>query len=514
LAYKNLMKRFFRPWGFLKFVLGAITLIIFFYVEEDWRGARAWAVTRAKWEAKGESFDYAKFIPPPIPDDQNLAALPLFKLEPAKDYLGGSDLELVALQQAMRSDFPNMDFPSTGNWQKGELPDMAKIRNVVAANYTEVFKGAKPPEDTVNQFNAVYPFLTDFLAAGVTHPFFRLNQDYTISPPVARPLGPMTQQIKLSKLLTLHAVLALDQHRSDLALEDIKTNYKILSGIKRDPTLIGGLVAIGMAAINDAALYDGLAQHAWSAAQLVELDQLLKPINFLADYQFALRSEIAQSIANYDAFEKHARRVSLRGLFLTAAGSNLPLLTRFAPPWPDGWWDSNKSQLADALLESVSSVDPQLHRVYPDRSEQLQEHNRRFADSWDGLAPWNILFVTAVGPITNGVLQYAQAQTWIDEARIACALERYHLAHGNYPPSLDDLAPACIDELPHDVITGEAYHYRLQPDGTFLLYSVGWNQKDDGGVAVFSLTNSTDPNDSPKKHGDWVWPTPQLNPQK
>src|SRR5258708_8156653 len=76
--------RFFWSWGFLKFVLWTITLIIFFYVEEDWRGARAWAATKAEWEAKGESFDLNKFIPPPIPDDQNLAAIPLFKLERVK----------------------------------------------------------------------------------------------------------------------------------------------------------------------------------------------------------------------------------------------------------------------------------------------------------------------------------------------------------------------------------------------------------------------------------------------
>jgi hypothetical protein len=75
--------RFFWSWGFLKFILWTVTLIIFFYVEEDWRGARAWAATKAKWEAQSESLDYyGKFIPPLIPDPENLAAIPLFKMEP------------------------------------------------------------------------------------------------------------------------------------------------------------------------------------------------------------------------------------------------------------------------------------------------------------------------------------------------------------------------------------------------------------------------------------------------
>ncbi len=45
--------RFFWSWGFLKFVLFATTFIILLYVEEDWRGARTWAATKAKWEARG-----------------------------------------------------------------------------------------------------------------------------------------------------------------------------------------------------------------------------------------------------------------------------------------------------------------------------------------------------------------------------------------------------------------------------------------------------------------------------
>ena len=39
--------RFFRLWTFLKILLWTATLIALFYAEEDWRGARAWAATKA-----------------------------------------------------------------------------------------------------------------------------------------------------------------------------------------------------------------------------------------------------------------------------------------------------------------------------------------------------------------------------------------------------------------------------------------------------------------------------------
>ena len=500
--------RFFWSWGFLKFILGAVILIILFYVEEDWRGARAWAATKAEWEAKGKTFDFNKFIPPPVPDDQNLAALPLFKMEP--DPKNKGELAPLALQRAMRSENPHIELPPMGNWQKGELPDMAKIRNVIATDYAAAFKGAKRPDDTLAQFNAIYPFFTDFIAASATHPLCRFNLDYSISPPAARPLGPVAAQVKLSKILTLHAILALDHHQPDLALEVIKINYTVLSGAKRDPSLVGGLVAIAMVANNNAALYDGLAQHEWSDAQLVEIDNPLKPINFLADYQFAMRSEGAGSVADIDYYKKLASPSDLFGLY-SMSESGVSLTSRFAPPWPDGWWDDNKSQMAAFLFHELATVDPQSRLVFPKVDLHLQHQRNQARVRWDANAPWNIWFTIASGPLSFATPQFAHAQVWVDEARIACALERYRLAHGVYPGSLDALAPACIDALPHDIMNGQPYHYQLRPDGTYLLYSVGWNQTDDGGKVVYKK-------DSPTlidyTQGDWVWPTPQAVPAK
>jgi hypothetical protein len=497
--------RFFWSWGFLKFILGIIALIILFYVEEDWRGARAWAATKAEWEAKGESFDYNKFIPPPVPDDQNLAALPLFKLEPVKNSDGTTYIWQVALRRAMRDDLPSFEFPQLGNWQKGELPDMGKIKKTMAANYALAFKNATPPDDALAQFNAIYPFFADFIAAAATHPVFRINFDYTISPPVARSLGPITDPIKLSKILMLNAVIALGQNQPVLALQDVKANCTLSSGVKHDPSLVGGLVAIGVMAIGHGAIYEGLAQHDWNDAQLVELDQTLEPINFLADYQFAVRSEAAGSIANLDSFKKLATRSHILSRMWD---SDLDLLTRFAPSWPDGWWDDNKSQLIAFHFRELTTVDPQAHLVFPKINLDLKNQIELAAARWDANAPWNIWFILASDSQVDTTLHFAQAQVWIDEARIACALERYRLAHGVYPESLDALAPAYIDSVPHDIMNGQPYHYQLRPDGTYLLYSVGWNQTDDGGKIVYKQDN---PNAVDYTQGDWVWPTPQFN---
>src|SRR2546422_10261631 len=79
-------------------------------------------------------------------------------------------------------------------------------------------------------------------------------------------------------------------------------------------------------------------------------------------------------------------------------------------------------------------------------------------------------------------LRAATAQTGADEAVLACALERYRLANGKFPDRLEALAPRFISQLPKDTVTGQPYKYHLTDNGQFVLYSVGWNENDDGGV--------------------------------
>jgi hypothetical protein len=99
--------------------------------------------------------------------------------------------------------------------------------------------------------------------------------------------------------------------------------------------------------------------------------------------------------------------------------------------------------------------------------------------------------------------KFAMIQSSIDLARVACALERYRLAHGEYPETLDILAPQFIAKLPHDIINGQPLHYRRTADGQFVLYSVAWDEKDDGGITVLTKSGSVD-----REKGDWVWRYP------
>ena len=68
-----------------------------------------------------------------------------------------------------------------------------------------------------------------------------------------------------------------------------------------------------------------------------------------------------------------------------------------------------------------------------------------------------------------------------DTRRVGAMMEAFRGRHDRYPRSLDELAADTDEPLPVDPITGNAFVYCLEDDGC-MLYSVGLNEKDEGGT--------------------------------
>jgi hypothetical protein len=87
-------------------------------------------------------------------------------------------------------------------------------------------------------------------------------------------------------------------------------------------------------------------------------------------------------------------------------------------------------------------------------------------------------------------------QCYVNEAIVACAIERYRLANGKLPASLDDLR---MENMPHDVIGGGPLQYRATGDD-YIVYSLGWQGKYNGGKVERTEGGGVDWTKS-----DWVW---------
>ncbi len=109
-----------------------------------------------------------------------------------------------------------------------------------------------------------------------------------------------------------------------------------------------------------------------------------------------------------------------------------------------------------------------------------------------------------------------------DATLVAIALELYHRKNGGYPPTLDALVPQYLPAVPPDRFDGKPIKYKLL-DGKPLLYSVGVNRTDDGGILAPAKSRTqanqtaknwippsglpTNPLEIDKIRGDWIlWP--------
>ena len=171
--------------------------------------------------------------------------------------------------------------------------------------------------------------------------------------------------------------------------------------------------------------------------------------------------------------------------------------------FPSGWFYQNNITLARAFQQSLRTDSEVEKRILPPQIAQrigyvMGETDFHHRSSYYFYLP---MLFPDFGK-TARIFAFRQAS--IDMARTACALERYRLANGVYPETLGALAPRFIEKLPHDVINGQPLHYRRTDDRRFLLYSVGWNETDDGGVVVLIPFNEV----PDVEKGDWVWQYP------
>jgi len=90
-------------------------------------------------------------------------------------------------------------------------------------------------------------------------------------------------------------------------------------------------------------------------------------------------------------------------------------------------------------------------------------------------------FWGCLGPVVHGRIMYARAEARIQALRIVAGLNSYKLATGSWPERVTALESDYLATVPLDPFSGEAFIYKAGK-GEWILYSIDWNLKDDGGA--------------------------------
>ena len=606
----SLLRRFIR-WLFsrrtqrrvLVGLAALATLVAVFYLEEDWRGKRAWENCKRELEAGGAVLDWNKYIPPPVPDDQNFFTASTNILLKFKKAQTDTEIKMVAesswlhLYPIASNAFPTWDNtkteplvvakimvspPAVATLERGtnslalKLNDPAarrQIRDLMQATIGQSAKGAQDyhfserqlsrlqPARILVQTNAT-PSVSDLerlvpldvvtnlgrlrLAATADKDVFEVSLrggpvtaavDYlnwsdqfvpafdeireALKRPCAVIPGDYSQPylIPIPNFVTMRSVAQTLAQRAQChlllgapakALREVTLMHELCRILQKPPTgkpetLVESMINVAITGLYVNTLADGLRLRAWQEPQLIALQEQLKGINLPSWVAESFRVEPVATIWFFETTpaDKIADLIASDN---TSIGvyriwkrfqNPLYLYLKFAPR---GWRYQNLVNMTSLAPRPLDSFDLEHDLISP---RVLDESARNVGKFFAHKSPFKTLVAIGLPNFAKATQTTAYNQTLVNQAQIVCALERYHLTHDEYPETLAALVPQFIEKLPHDLIGGEPLHYRRADDGKFQLYSVGWNEKDDGGEIAYAKNGSVD-----REKGDWVWQYP------
>ena len=331
------------------------------------------------------------------------------------------------------------------------------------------------------------PLTADFdqVRKALERPYARIDCDY--EQPYAIGIPNFITIRNVVQLLSQRAQSYLLLGQPEAALHELALVHDLCRIMQAKPsgkpmTLVAAMIDVAVSGLYADTFEDGLRLHAWREPQLMAIERQLKETDLFTPVLEAFREERAGTSRT---FETTSRRELLK-LF------NPDPMSKLALTWmPRGWFYQNMALGAELGQEVLGSMDQTNQLVLPGR---LSESVHSVSSRSEHRSPYTFLVAVALPNFAKAVQTFARTQTKVNQAQIACALERYRLTQAQYPEMLDALVPHLSQKLPHDLIGGQPLKYRRTEGDGYLLYSVGWDEKDDGGAPGKSADD-----------GDWVW---------
>jgi hypothetical protein len=292
---------------------------------------------------------------------------------------------------------------------------------------------------------------------------------------------------KVSELLRLHMYLREAERDLDAALLSCRAIINVGRSFGDEPDLISFSMRTGLHAQASSALQRSLAQGEPSEAALLAMQRQiameeLEPIllRALRRHRAALHRYLDGVRSGEYPDAPILKAADAKRSFDKRSGSD-------EPNWKTGW------QPADEWLERWR--DEPLGAIKAGQGALLQYMNGWVEDAKDSVHLERLhhsaldeesqklpLFVRILTGDRNGrwAHRYLRSRAALRCTIAALAVERYRLAHGRWPGSLEQLVPAYLAEVPADPFVNHQLRIVRKPDGV-VVYSVGLDSKDDGG---------------------------------
>jgi hypothetical protein len=505
------MKRFLK-WTAI--VVGSLILFLVLLVGSllgwlKWSGERDWKRAEAELRAKGEKLTFAELVPPMPPDSENFFADPL--------WAGYSDLVRTKSRgcrggehQAMALKVPADQLPIR-RWQKVPLTaqesdqlaqlkiskprDRSSAYSTLRSTIPYEKNADRKREEAIAMLQILTPANETLsrIAELARRPQAQFPLHYNLiatEGSIPELLAETTENLVLSQLFLNRASSELLLGNSAAAATDTETLLRLSFTQQNEPLLISLLVRVSTTGLALKVLDQGLADHVWTADQIALYQGLLEKIDLPKGLLFVLSGERIYG------------RESLKALQATQQGFLASLGVQATRPL----LEKNAAYHALLMQRALESMEHSLHKSGWNQSTAQVFKEEQAALAHRPLHRIMYIMVTmAASSLDRAIEKTVECQTQVDQSLIACALERYRLAHGSYPSTLDALVLEYLTKIPNSPIDGKPMNYSVKPDGSFLLWTPSWNLQSQGGKPGQFIGE-----------GDIVWgqPIPKLPKEK
>lgn len=241
---------------------------------------------------------------------------------------------------------------------------------------------------------------------------------------------------------------------------DIIAMFAVSNALKQQPTMISFLIRKAMFADACRRAIETLPQHQWDDSELAALQSVIRKVDPRAEFVRAINGHRAMLSVDLKTISPNLSRTANEYKALSTFGE---LHDSFSVSWSEGISVANRQSIERRKIDD----NPLLRARY---------------------FPW----FTAIGEVI--VIAPSSAPNMAVMSRSAdtlIATQRYRLKHKNFPDELTQLVPTFLPSIPIDPFSGQPLIYVHTADSA-TVYSVGKNQKDDGGGKLIPLENGPD----------------------
>lgn len=261
------------------------------------------------------------------------------------------------------------------------------------------------------------------------------------------------------------------------AMDDINAAFRVLDSLADEPILITHLVRMKCRTTVYRALERILGRRGFTETQLLELSDAFHKHEYPGSFTRALEGELCFI---GDVFQMPTQKlISMAQENDKPAPDQATQKMRGAAGTVLMKWSGFTPRDYNYFLEIMSNGIAATKIPYPERLAIGEQLKRRVEQE-----PRKYLYIYSGLHLPALNLAYLKEADDIARANIiqtVLAIERYRLTHDSIIPNqLENLIPL-IPSLPPDPYTGKPLHYKKLSSG-YMLYSIGRNQKDDGGI--------------------------------